>query len=175
MNVRKIAILGSESTGKSTLCQDLATYYNATGIPEYARNYVEELSRSYTYEDVEKIAFVQRQQLYAEYKTTMVFFDTELIITKVWFDVVFNKCPEWIESAIQNAPIDFYLLCDTDLDWIPDDVRENGGEFRYQLQKMYTKILDQYGFVYGVVTGKGEQRLKNAVNHIENNRLIGKK
>jgi len=88
---------------------------------------------------------------------------------------VFNKCPEWIEDAIQKAPIDFYLLCDTDLDWIPDQVRENGGKFRYQLQKTYKEILEQYGFAYGLVTGKGEQRMKNAVNHIENNRLIGKK
>jgi NadR type nicotinamide-nucleotide adenylyltransferase len=175
MKTKKIAILGSESTGKSTLCQDLAAYYNAIGIPEYARSYVENLLKPYSYEDVEKIAFVQQQQLYADYMASMVFFDTELIITKVWFEVVFNKCPDWIDKAIQKAPIDFYLLCDADLEWKPDPVRENGGEFRYQLQETYTKALKQYGFAYGLVTGIGEQRLKNAVDHIENNRLIGKK
>lgn len=163
-----IVITGAESTGKSTLTTALANHFNAPFIPEFAREYVENLNEKYTYTDVEKIAKKQVEEL-DEFKNTnhpYIFVDTWLIITKIWFDVVFNQIPDWMESVIQNTKIDLFLVCDTDLPWKPDLVRENGGEQRDKLQKRYIKTIQSYNYNYQLVQEKGEQRIQNALLHL---------
>ena len=81
----RIGIIGPESTGKTTLARHLAGRCHGTWVPEYARTYVEQLDHPYTRQDVEAIARYQVKQLQADYRTEDVFFDTELIITRVWF------------------------------------------------------------------------------------------
>ncbi len=170
----KIALLGAESTGKTSLCSQLSAYYNACWIPEYARDYIQQLNRQYTFEDVEHIAEQQNKQLNDVYIDDYVFFDTELIITKVWFEVVFNRCPSWISQSIAQSPINYYLLCNTDLEWVPDSVRENGGEMRNVLHKRYESILKEFNLPYQCVSGKGQDRLSCAINFIDNISGIGK-
>ena len=109
-------ITGPESTGKSELSQALALHYGGKAISEYAREYVEKLNRSCTYEDVEHIARWQ-QNTYIETQRSgaYVFFDTWLIITRVWFEVVFKKVPAWLDEQIDKADFDlvFYRnVCD---------------------------------------------------------------
>lgn len=170
----KIALLGAESTGKTTLCSELAALYHANWIPEYARDYVSQLNRDYTFEDIEHIANQQFNQINAEYSSKIVFFDTELIITKVWFEVVFHACPQWINEAIVKSPINYYLLCNTDIDWIPDAVRENGGEMRNQLHAQYETILKELNLPYAIVSGAGQERIACAVRYIDKISGIGK-
>jgi NadR type nicotinamide-nucleotide adenylyltransferase len=164
----KIVITGAESTGKSTLTAGLAQHFNAKWIPEIARTYVEGLTRHYTYNDVEQIARLQleaEQQLSPE--EPLVFFDTWLIITKVWFDFVYGKHPEWLHRQILNSRIDLFLLCDIDLPWIEDPVRENGGENRVKLQQRYLQEMNEYGFNYRLISGHDEMRLQQAIREVE--------
>lgn len=84
----------------------------------------------------------------------------------VWFEVVFGRVPQWIPETIRNAPVDLFLLCDTDLPWIPDPVRENGGEMRKILQIRYIELIIRFGFNYKLVSGHSEERFKNAVEFI---------
>jgi len=130
----KVGVIGPESTGKSTLSSYLASRYNGLLVPEYAREYMERraLARTYTREDVLRIAEYQVEymhRLFAEDKHgsryEYVFFDTELIITKIWLLHKYGNCPDWIEQAIHQYPMDVYLLCYPDLPWEPDPVREN--------------------------------------------------
>ena len=60
--MHKVVICGPESTGKTTLARYLANYYNTKWIPEYAREYIGNLDRAYTYQDVEIIAKKQVKQ-----------------------------------------------------------------------------------------------------------------
>ena len=122
----RVGIIGPESTGKSTLANYLAHRYNGVLIPEYARDYMENLAPSYeyTYNDVEAIARYQVQQMQSLTDGILVF-DTELIITKVWFLHKFGKCPDFVEQALRDFPMDVYLLCYPDMPWQPDPVREN--------------------------------------------------
>ena len=164
----KIVITGAESTGKSTIAEGLAKHYNSILIPEFARDYIEKLDRKYTYNDVELIARKQIEtELDLNNKSKFVFFDTWLIITKVWFDFVYKKHPDWIDVAIYNSNIDLFLLCDTDIPWIYDHVRENGGNNRLILQKLYISELEKYGFNYRIVCGVDNKRLKNAIDIVE--------
>lgn len=162
----KIAILGPESTGKTMLAGQLADYFQAPWVPEYAREYVERLSVPYTYDDLCNIARKQIEQEQqadqlsdtAEY----IFFDTELIITKVWFSYCFRKIPDFLTAQLNTGYFDLYLLCLPDLPWEPDPVREHG-EDREFFFNWYKKEIEQTGKPYVIVNGAGQQRFQNAL------------
>jgi NadR type nicotinamide-nucleotide adenylyltransferase len=164
----KIVITGAESTGKSTLSEALAAHYHAKWIPEFSRSYIEKLHRDYTYSDIEIIAHQQiSEQQNIDHENKIVFFDTWLIITKIWFEFVFGKSPDWLHRSILQSKIDLFLVCDIDIPWIPDPVRENGGENRIILHNIYIDQIKSYGFNYQLVSGLDEERLKNAVKIID--------
>lgn len=163
----KVAILGPESTGKSSLAKSLADYFNADWIPEYAREYVENLTEAYTYEDVCRIAKKQIEQeqeynIATSQHGSYVFFDTELIITKVWFEYKFGQVPDFLNEQLATGFFDYYLLCAPDLPWIPDPVREHGDDREFFLN-WYKKEIEQLKKPYSVITGIGQQRIQNAL------------
>jgi len=166
----KIVILGPESTGKTLLAKYLAKYYKTKYLPEYARFYVEKLDRKYNYKDV---VFIYKKQLKLEKKLitqnnqSYVFIDTDLIITKVWFEVVYKKMPLKINDDIKKNIADLYLLCYPDLEWIYDPVRENAGEMRNILFAKYETELKYYNCKYHIINGFGKQRFINAINVID--------
>ena len=156
----KIGIIGPESTGKSTLASYLAHRYGGVLVPEYAREYMEKraCASAYTYEDVVNIAQQQVQQLQNNihggitegYRSNVLFFDTELIITKVWFLHKFGKCPEFVEKALHDYPMDVYLLCYPDMEWKPDPVRENP-DIREYLFDWYEREIQALGIPYYII------------------------
>lgn len=163
-----IVITGAESTGKSTLTKALAEYFNVPYIHEIAREYVEELDRDYDYCDVEKIARIQVEHFNKIQNTNVpyIFIDTWLLNTKVWFEEVFGKTPNWLLPEIHKIKVDLYLICDIDLPWIYDPVRENGGERREFLQKKYIENIKELDFKYEIVQGKNEVRFHNALEFL---------
>lgn len=164
----RIAVTGPESTGKSTLAKQLAESYNGVIIPEYARQYIENLTEHYTYNDVENIAIEQVRQYMETINSNQNFFvfDTWLIITKVWFSWVYNTTPDWLEERIRNCPVDLFLLCRPDLPWEADPVRENGGDSRIKLFELYRTELEHYGFNFVEIGGSGEDRLGNSIQSV---------
>ena len=164
----RIAITGPESTGKTTLAKQLAEIFDGEYIPEYAREYVEKLPHHYAFEDIEAIAGMQVEQYrQTENSSTPVFFfDTWLIITKVWFEWVYGRVPNWLEHEIQKCQMDLYLLCRPDLPWEADRVRENSGENRIKLYNEYLGNLRDYRFNFIEIEGVGEERLENAISAV---------
>ena len=145
----KVGIIGPESTGKSTLARYLAKRYNGIYVPESAREYMEKLDRAYTIEDVEHIAKQQIRQL-QELEDELYFFDTELVITKVWFEYKYGSCPSWLEQAIQDYPMDVYLICYPDIKWEPDPVRENP-DIRLELFQRYESEVQKLDIPYYII------------------------
>lgn len=163
----KIAILGPESTGKTDLAKQLADHFKAQWIPEYAREYVENINRPYTYEDVCQIALkqIEQEKFYDKFPPTeeeYVFFDTDLIITKVWFSFCFDKIPAFLIERMKIRFFDLYLLCLPDLPWEPDPVREHGDNREFFFD-WYKKEIEQTGKPYAVIGGIGNQRTQNAI------------
>jgi nicotinamide riboside kinase len=168
-NPKIVVITGAESTGKSQLTRDLAKHYGVHYFPEFARDYVEKLTIIYDFNDVENIAKKQLEQLQQAKSTSspVVFLDTWLIITKIWFRVVFNKVPDWLNREIKINKVDLFLVCHTDIAWKKDAVRENGGEMRDILQKAYIDELKKNNYKYYIVKGLGPERLKNAIKFVD--------
>lgn len=164
---KKIGILGAESTGKSTLAKQLAEHFSGIYIKEYAREYVEALNHPYTERDVEIIARRQIEELSEQYDADYVFFDTELIITKVWFQDKYGTVPEWLEEAMLTLRPDFCLLLMPDLRFVDDPVRENPHRREY-LTRLYESELTQYSIPYTCISGYGDKRLQYAIKAIEN-------
>lgn len=163
----RIAIIGPESTGKSDLSQALAAHFSSPWEPEPARAYLENLASNYTFDDVVEIA---RRQIALEkqYETRtdspFVFFDTELIITKVWFEHKYGVVPPLLTDYLAAGRFfHHYLLCKPDLPWVPDPLRENGHN-REMLFQWYKKELETLGHPYTEIGGTGQMRLNNALN-----------
>ena len=169
-SLKRILITGPESTGKSELAVSLARHFGGINIPEFAREYITNLNRPYEYKDVEHIAREQTKE-YDKSKLidTWVFFDTWLIITRVWFDVVYEIIPDWMDDRVRQSHFDLVLLCAPDIPWISDSVRESGGEKRTMLFEKYKYELDRFGFDWVLVTGNGDQRLNRAIKLINKN------
>ena len=157
----KVGIIGPEASGKSTLAQYLAKRYKGMYIPEYARTYVEAKGTTeITWEELCLIArhqIEQLEQLEREHAQSdeVVFFDTELIITKVWFDEAFGRVPEWLNEAIVRYPMDVYLLTSPDLPWTQDGARYNGSdEQRQRLFERYQAEIEALDIPYYVIEHK---------------------
>ena len=170
--MKRVLVTGPESTGKTELVNYLSERYGGVAVEEYARAYVEGLDRSYTFEDVEHIARQQLSSYEKEYPgSDWVFFDTWLMITRVWFEVVYQCVPQWLDDAMREAKFDLVLLCAPDLPWVADRVRENGGEQRERLFKRYENELKSFGMDWELVSGSGEARFLLAEEII--NRKLG--
>jgi NadR type nicotinamide-nucleotide adenylyltransferase len=166
--IKRIAITGPESTGKSELTERLARHYNTVWVPEYAREYIDNLTRPYDYEDILVIAKEQlkREEQLARKANNLLFCDTELIVTKIWCEVKFKKCHDWILKTIEQHTYEIYLLCKPDIQWKYDPQREDS-ENREQLFRLYLNELKKRNLPYALISGTGEVRVKNAIKLID--------
>jgi NadR type nicotinamide-nucleotide adenylyltransferase len=170
----RIAITGPESTGKSELAEQLASHYHALWVPEYSREYLRDLCRRYTYDDILAIAkgqFIREEEM-ARSAATVLFCDTDFLVTKIWSEDKFGKCHPWIIDMLGRHRYDLYLLCNTDLPWKPDPLRENPHD-RERLFGMYKRELESRGLPHAVIGGIGSERLNNAVEAV--NRMLKEK
>jgi len=167
--LKKIVVLGPESTGKSSLCEQLAQHYDTYWCPEYARQYLLENGKQYQYEDLLAIAKGQlrleaqiTQRAFSENKK-FVFIDTDMYVMKVWSEYVFGKCDHFILDEIVHRQYDYYLLANIDLPWTPDELREYPDEKpRIELFNIYKDILENQSTPWSLVSGIGEKRSEMA-------------
>jgi len=167
---RTIVVTGPESTGKTRLSGSLAKDLGLPLVEEYAREYLSELDSEYTFDDVIKMAKGQLEKessAIAKYKGRCIL-DTDLSVYKVWIEEKYKTTVPWIEEALKKTSGKLYLLCDTELEWEQDPLREHPkSEDRERIFNTYQHILQALGCEYYVVKGKAEERKKNALEFIE--------
>ena len=164
-------VIGPESTGKSTLCEQLAAYYKTSWVPEYAREYLLQHGTQYTYDDLLIIAKgqVSLEESYIEKNADapFLFFDTDQYVMKVWCEFVFKKCHPWILDQIAKRKYDLYLLCNLDLPWVKDELREYPDlESRRQLFRIYKNIMISQPVPWAEISGNNDERLHKAIKAI---------
>ena len=187
----KVAVIGPESTGKSTLCELLAQHYNTQWCPEFAREYLLTHGTDYTYDDLLYIAkgqlamedeytqslvgssesgvnsSVQKSEL-RTLNSKLLFVDTEMYVMKVWCEFVFGKCHRWVLDQIIERKYDLYLLCNTDLPWVKDELREYPDlKTRDQLYHIYKDIMINQSTPWVDINGDYDQRLQKAIDTID--------
>lgn len=169
--MKKIAIIGPESTGKSTLTKGLADYFQEPFVPEYGRKYLEENGNQYKESDLLKISkgMLNAEKEQAKKAKQFLFCDTDLIMMKVWYEVKYGECHPFVLEKLEENPYDYYLLCAPDLPWEADPLRENPN-MREELFERYKKELRDYGVGYSVISGT-EGRLEKAIEVLEKNLL----
>lgn len=175
--MKQIVIIGPESTGKSTLCQQLSEHYNTCWCPEFAREYLKERGGKYDFADLLNIAHGQielEEAMHGQAKNSYYFIDTDMYVMKVWCEVAFEQCHTWILRQIARRKYDFYFLCDTDLPWVRDELREYPDlAMRQKLFKMYKDILINSGTMWSEISGTDSQRLQMATGILDT--VFGKK
>jgi len=166
--LKRIAITGPESTGKTWLTKKLVAHYDTNMVDEYARTYFQNREYKYTVDDLVTIAKAQlkNEHSIASFSTGLLFCDTDLIVMKIWSKVVFNYVPEWIEKQVREHKYDLYLLCFPDIEWKSDSLRKNPHNRQY-LFELYVNELEQNSLNYEIVKGIGDQRIRNAVSFVD--------
>lgn len=164
----RIVLTGSESTGKTTLAGRLAEHFNAELVPEFVRGYAEAKGGIIDFDDHGPIARGQ-MALEDEHTTrgvSLVVQDTDLLSTVVYCEHYFGQCPPWIrEAAVARRP-DLYLLCEIDVDWIHDGVRDRG-HMREAMQEMFREAVRNSGVATAVIMGDWRERLQRAIDAID--------
>lgn len=176
--IKKIVIIGPESTGKSTLCRQLAEHYETEWCPEFAREYLLRNGTAYEFDDLLTIAKGQLA-LEDEYTRSLeahaenfleaggqipLFIDTDMYVMKVWCEFVFGRCHRFILEEIAKRKYDGYLLCATDLPWVADELREYPDlHTREKLFRMYKDLLVNQSVPWTEIRGTDEERLQNAI------------
>jgi len=180
--LKKIVIIGPESTGKSTLCQQLAQHYDTMWCPEFARDYLLANGTNYDYESLLTIAKGQLG-LEDEYSSTLernslvmledgghlpLFIDTDMYVMKVWCEFVFEKCHRFILDEIIKRKYDLYLLCKTDLPSVEDELREYPDPVsRRKLYSIYEDIMVNQPVPWIDISGNFQERLQKAITAID--------
>jgi len=166
----RIVVTGSESTGKTKLALSLAEHYGVTWIPEFAREYAEQRREPLTAADVSPIATGQiaRENIAFEKASGVVILDTDVVSTIVYAQHYYGSVPAWIEEAARERLADLYLLCDTDVPWVADQVRD-AQHHRRQVHDAFVRRLTELAAVFRLISGttSPDERLKRAVAHIE--------
>jgi nicotinamide riboside kinase len=168
MSSKRVIVTGTESTGKTTLCEQLQHHYDCIYIPDVSRDYIAALNRAYTYEDVLQIArdIIAVEDEAIAKKQSLIISDNDLINTKIWLQYYSWAVPQWLEDAIITRQPDLVLLCNIDLPWVADEQRANPND-RDALFQQFIAELNKLGSKYQLISGDSTQRLQTAVNHID--------
>ncbi len=161
--IKRIAIVGPESTGKSTLCEYLAKEFNTNWVPEFAREFLSGKSNRYSKQDVLYIAKEQMriEDKMAETANGILFCDTNLLVIKIWMMIVYGEVDAWVIEEMKKRNYDLHLLCDIDHPWIDDLLREHP-ERREEIQDLYLNELKNTKTNFRLISGLNEERLINA-------------
>lgn len=178
--IKKVVVIGPESTGKSTLCKQLAHHFNTLWCEEYAREYLLDNGTNYTADDLltiakgqlalENIYTNQTAELISKDPNTppVLFVDTDMYVMKVWSEYVFGVCDFFILDELVKHDYDLYLLCNIDLPWIKDELREYPDEQpRIELFHIYKDLLINQHTPWVIISGNYEARLNAAVKAVE--------
>jgi NadR type nicotinamide-nucleotide adenylyltransferase len=166
--VKKIAIVGPESTGKSTISEQLAGYYKTVWVPEFAREYCSNLTEPCTWEDEVNMFFgqIRSEDALLPQANKILICDTTFITVKIWSDYTFGRSPQEVLDELPKRQYDLYLLMDIDLPWQEDPLRDFP-HMREHFMDVWRKELDDLHANYITISGNDHQRFQNAVDAID--------
>jgi NadR type nicotinamide-nucleotide adenylyltransferase len=166
--IKKVAIVGPECTGKTSLAALLANYYHTQWVPEYARGYLDKLAVPYTENDLLRIAQgqVRIEDEFARDADQVLICDTNLIVIKIWSEFKFKRCDAWVLEEMNRRTYDLHFLTNIDIPWVADPQREHPNH-REHLYALYKEQLNTMKVAYVEIKGSDKERFKTAVAAID--------
>jgi len=159
----RVAILGPESSGKTSLFNALILSGRWHGVEEFSRTYLHSIRWKYGVQDLEYIA--QKQYELNASVSSPSLCDTELSTVAIWAQEKLGFIPPIVRHLEATQQFDLYLLCRPDLPWKEDPLRENPLD-RDRLFNIYQERLTSLHRPFKIIEGVGEGRLKSAELHI---------
>jgi NadR type nicotinamide-nucleotide adenylyltransferase len=164
----RVVVTGSECTGKTTLAHELAAAYAVECVPEFVRDFVNTVGGRPQFSDHGPIARGQKalEDQYRARAGSLLIHDTDLLSTVAYCRAYFERCPEWIEAAAIDRQAALYLLCDIDVPWAADGLRDRPDR-RPEMHALFVTVLTEAGANFVLVRGSREERLAEARRRIE--------
>jgi len=164
----RVVVTGSESTGKTTLAEQLARHYRAELVAEFVREYAAVRHGVIEFSDHGPIARGQMtlEDAAVARGNSMVVQDTDLLSTVVYCEHYFGKSPAWIAEAARERAPDLYLLCEIDVPWIADGIRDRG-HMREEMQRLFRAAVYNSGAPVAAITGSRTERFERATDAID--------
>jgi len=173
INLVKVVLFGPESTGKTTLSDQLARHYNTVWAPEFARKYLQDKwnneRKTCEADDLIPIAIGQMklENKLAKKADKILICDTDLLETKVYSEEYYGGFVDIdLDKAAKENEYDIYLLTYIDTPWKADDLRDRPDE-RLEMFTAFENALKTHNKPYLLLKGDKETRLKNAITTID--------
>jgi len=162
--VRRVALVGAESTGKTTLAQALAAHFATVWVPEFARDYLLAHGGIATEADMPLIAQGQAaaEEQLARDANRLLICDTNVLTTQLWYEHYFGAPPAALRQLAAERTAHLYLLCAPDVPWVPDALRDSPAE-RGWFHQRFQQELGQQGLRYITLSGPFAGRLAPAL------------
>jgi NadR type nicotinamide-nucleotide adenylyltransferase len=166
--VRRAALVGAESTGKTTLAQALAAHFNTVGVPEFARAYLLARGGVATAADMSVIAHGQAasEERLARQANRVLICDTNVLTTQLWYEHYYGAPPAALGQLAAEHPAHLYLLCAPDVPWVPDALRDSPGH-RQWFHQRFQHELAATGRPVVTLAGPLQGRLAPAIAAVE--------
>jgi NadR type nicotinamide-nucleotide adenylyltransferase len=166
--VRHVVITGSECTGKSTLARQLADRHGAECVPEFVRQFARTMGGRLQFTDHGPIARGQigLEDEYCGRAKHLLIHDTDLLSTVIYCRHYFGRCPEWIEAAAADRRSDLYIVCDIDVPWVPDGIRDRGDR-RKEMHQLFIDAANEFKMPWFLVSGDEVTRLHRATELVK--------
>lgn len=158
---RRVALLGAESTGKSTLAQALAARYRTVWVPEYLREFVEVNARVPREDDQPGIARTQleREATLAADARGFLFCDTTPLMTAVYSRIYWGRVPPDLLALEAAHDYAYTLVAAPDLPWVPDGLQRESEAVRLRVHAQLVAVLEERGIPFVLLTGELEERV----------------
>ena len=173
INLVKIVLFGPESTGKTTISQQLARHYNTVWVPEYARDYLQNkwnnFRKTCENDDLIPIAIGQMkmENELSKKADKVLICDTDLLETKVYSQEYYGGYVDpRLDVAAQTNTYDLYLLTYIDTPWEEDDLRDRP-ELRLEMFQAFENALKTHGKKYIILKGGRKKRFNKAIKAID--------
>ena len=172
--IPKVTFIGAESTGKSTLSLKVAAHLGATWIPEYGRLYCEQVRSVVDQRDMDLIVLGQMalEDWGMRHAPRLLVCDTDVLTSCIWNERYFNHYPDWMSREFEKRRSDLFLVCDIDLPWVADDIRDSGGERRRWFHRRFLEELRARHLPHVLVSGNYAERFHRALTAVEQHSLV---
>ena len=166
--VLRIAILGAESTGKSTLAEALAAHYRTAWVPEYLREFVETQQRTPGADEQLLIATTQRQREAASeaHAHCLLFCDTTPLMTAVYSEHYFGQADAGLAALAAQHDYAATLVTAPTMPWVADGLQRESDAVRQQVHARLIRKLEHGGIAYQLVDGSPHQRVRQAIDYL---------